>query len=316
MLKTTVLYANMRKNGGFKIAGCIEMKVLVIGGNRFIGKNLVYDLIKNGYSVTIATRGKTEDPFGDSVKRIVFNRLDESSIKSNLSEEYFDVVFDSLAYCSNNVKILLNHIRCGRYVMISTTAVYKKHMDTKEDEFNPFEKELIWCGRNDFPYDVIKRQAECALFQHYSHIKSVAVRFPFVIGEDDYTKRLFFYVEHVLNRKPMFIDNYEKQMAFVRSDEAGKFLASFAANDFTGQINGASDGTISVKDIAEYVEGKTGTRPILFFDGEKAPYNGETEYSINTDKAKQLGFQFSPLKTWIYELIDYYIAKAENSQRI
>ena len=29
--------------------------------------------------------------------------------------------------------------------------------------------------------------------------------------------------------------------------------------------------------------------------------------SINTDKAEALGFGFSDLKDWIYELIDYYI---------
>ncbi|MBS7340988.1 MAG: hypothetical protein KIH00_12225 [Lachnospiraceae bacterium] len=42
-------------------------------------------------------------------------------------------------------------------------------------------------------------------------------------------------------------------------------------------------------------------------DGEEAPYNGEPEYSINTEKATALGFRFSNLKDWIYELLDYYI---------
>ena len=46
---------------------------------------------------------------------------------------------------------------------------------------------------------------------------------------------------------------------------------------------------------------------LLADDGDNAPYNGETEYSINTDKAEALGFGFSDLKDWIYELIDYYI---------
>ncbi len=36
--------------------------------------------------------------------------------------------------------------------------------------------------------------------------------------------------------------------------------------------------------------------------GEAAPYNGEPEYSINTEKAKSLGFRFSVLQDWIYEL--------------
>ena len=40
---------------------------------------------------------------------------------------------------------------------------------------------------------------------------------------------------------------------------------------------------------------------------DKAPYNGDPEFSINTDKAKQLGFEFSDIRDWIFDLLDYYI---------
>ncbi|MGL4383366.1 MAG: NAD-dependent epimerase/dehydratase family protein [Bacilli bacterium] len=39
------------------------MKILVLGGTRFIGKKLVGLLIDEGYDVSIATRGTTIDPF-------------------------------------------------------------------------------------------------------------------------------------------------------------------------------------------------------------------------------------------------------------
>ena len=285
------------------------MNILVIGGTRLMGRHLVSALLREGQDVTIATRGVSKDPFGDKVHRIVFERTDEESIRKNLSGHYFDVVFDSLAYCSEDVRMLLGNISCGRYIMISTTAVYDKHMDTKEPEFDPLSGEVKWCGRGDFPYDEIKRQAERALVQNYSNLSGVAVRFPFVLGEDDYTNRLRFYVEHIISGQPMHIDNYEKQMAFVRSDEAGKFLAFFAENEFTGQINGASEGTISIKEIAEYVERKTGKKPLLSRSGDQAPYNGETEYSINTQRARDLGFQFTPLRDLIFDLLDGYITQ-------
>ena len=283
------------------------MNVLVIGGTRFMGRHLVNELINQGQKVTIATRGVTKDDFLNKVDRLIIDRFNEKSIKDNLSNKFFDIVFDSLAYCSNDVKILLDHINCKRYVMISTTAVYKKHINTKEEEFDPLTNPLIWCERNEFPYEEVKRQAESALFQEYPDIESAAVRFPFVIGNDDYTKRLSFYIDHIVNQKPMFVDNFDKQMAFVRSDEAGKFLASFTVNGFSGAVNGASEGTISIKDIAAYLEKKTKKAPVLTWEGEKAPYNGVPEYSINIDKAKALGYKFSPLKTWIHELIDEYI---------
>ena len=105
----------------------------------------------------------------------------------------------------------------------------------------------------------------------------------------------------------MNIDNLDYQMGYIRSDEAGKFIAFLVDKDISGAINGSSHGTISIREIIDYVEQKTGTKAILDKDGDAAPYNGEPEYSINTEKATTLGFQFSELKDWIYGFLDYYI---------
>ncbi|MDE6676074.1 MAG: reductase, partial [Acetatifactor sp.] len=135
--------------------------------------------------------------------------------------------------------------------------------------------------------------------------------YPFVVGRDDYTKRLLFYVEHAMKLVPMHIDNLDEQMGFIRSDEAGRFLAFLADQDITGAINGCSHGAISVREILDYVEKKTGTKAIISEQGEGAPYNGVAEYSINTEKAENLGFQFSHVRDWIYDLLDYYIEQVK-----
>ena len=158
--------------------------------------------------------------------------------------------------------------------------------------------------------------AECALWQQYPEKNWIAVRYPFAIGKDDYTKRLLFYVEHTMKSIPMNIDNVDYQMSYIRSDEAGKFLTFLVGKDVKGAINGASDGTISIKEIIEYVEEKTGARAIIDNSGDDAPYNGEPEYSICTDKAKELGYQFTELKDWIYELLDYYIQVVEEMDKV
>ena len=62
----------------------------------------------------------------------------------------------------------------------------------------------------------------------------IAVRYPFVVGKDDYTKRLAFYVEHTMKSIPMDIDNLNSQMGFIRSDEAGKFMAFLVEQDIRG----------------------------------------------------------------------------------
>ncbi len=44
------------------------MKVLMLGGTRFFGKHAVRALLKRGHTVTIGTRGRTPDAFGDGFR--------------------------------------------------------------------------------------------------------------------------------------------------------------------------------------------------------------------------------------------------------
>lgn len=284
------------------------MKILVLGGTRFFGVHMVKDLIAKGHEVTIATRGKAKDTFGNAVKRITVERTDADSMKNAFSGMRFDVVIDKIAYCSNDIKYAMEAIDSDKYIYMSTASVYDVwHMDMKEEAFDGKEGELVWCNRADFTYDVIKANAERALCQKYSDKKWIAVRYPFVIGEDDYTKRLYFYIEHTMKSLPMYVDNMDCQMGFIRSDEAGEFMSFLVDKDFTGAINGCSVGTISLKEIIQYVEKQTGIKAVLSKDGDVAPYNQAPDYSVNVDKAKRLGYQFTDIKDWIYELVDSYI---------
>ncbi len=284
------------------------MKILVMGGTRFFGIHMVNELLSKGHDVTIATRGNAPDEFGSKVKRVIIERTSEKSMKVALGGRHYDVVIDKIAYCSNDIKYVMESVDCDKYIHMSSTAVYEpKHMSIMESEFNGASKELVWCDRNAFPYEEIKRQAECALWQEYSNRNWIAVRYPFVIGRDDYTKRLLYYVEHTVKTIPMNIDNLNHQMGYIRSDEAGKFMAFLVDKDVRGAINGSSAGTISIREMIEYVEKKTGAKAVIDKTGDDAPYNGVPEYSINTEKAMGLGFRFSVLQDWIYELLDYYI---------
>ena len=286
------------------------MKILVLGGTRFFGIQMMVELLRQGHDITIATRQIAKDNFGEKVSRIKVERTDPISMKNAFNGKKYDVVYDKIAYCSNDIKYAMDAIDCDKYIYMSSTSVYdSKKIDTKEDDFNGIDKELIWCSRPDFPYEEIKRQAEYALWQAYPNKNWIAVRYPFAIGEDDYTKRLLFYVEHTMKSSPMNIDNLNCQMGFIRSDEAGQFLAFLADKNFSGAVNGSAHETISLNEIIQYIEHKTGTKAVITPDGDNAPYNGEPEYSINTEKAENLGYKFSNLKNWIFDLLDYYIRK-------
>ena len=72
------------------------MNILVIGGTRFFGIHMVNELLAAGHDVTIATRGKASDSFGDKVKRIFLERTKEESVREALSGTHYDVVIDNM----------------------------------------------------------------------------------------------------------------------------------------------------------------------------------------------------------------------------
>ena len=288
------------------------MKVLVLGGTRFFGVHTVRELLKSGHEVTIATRGRTPDGFGTAVERVIVERTDPNSMREALKGRHFDAVIDKIAYCSNDIRYAMEALDCDRYIYMSTTAVYDpKHIDTPEEDFDGRNGELTWCNRQDFPYEVVKRHAERALCQAYGDKSWVAVRYPFVVGTDDYTRRLLFYVEHAMKGIPMRIDNMDAPMGFIHSDEAGAFMAYLVDQAFTGAINGCSTGAISLREMLDYVERRTGRRALLDAAGDEAPYNGEPPYSIRTARAEAIGFRFSDVREWIFTLLDELIAQVQ-----
>lgn len=286
------------------------MKILVLGGTRFFGIDMVRALLEGGHEVTLAIRGNTKDVFESRVSYIFLDRHDAASVKTALGGKYFDIVIDKLAYCSNDVKYLLDAVRCGRYMQMSSTAVYADlAVNTRECSFNPETYGLRMLDREDDEYGEGKRQAECAAAQLYPGVKSVFVRYPVVLGRRDYTNRLHAYVQSICKRQPMYIDNMDSRLSFISSEEAGGFLAYLVGQDYTGAINGANEGTVSVGEILAYVCEKTGEMPVLRADGIVMPYNGMADYSVNVSRANQLGWRFTDVHTWIFELLDYYIER-------
>lgn len=285
------------------------MKILIIGGTRYFGIPMTKDLISKGHDITIATRGNTKDTYGASVSRIVFDRSDENSVRASLRRERYDVIIDKIAYSSNDVRRILDNIECGKYILMSSSAVYENiHAGTKESEFAADRYTLKWCERDDFDYAEVKRQAECALVRHYPEQEYIAVRYPVVIGKNDYTGRLRFYIESIYNGIPIFVDDMDSRISFINENEAGLFLSHLAENDITGAVNGCSGGDISVAEIIAYTELKTGRRAVLSKDGEPAPYNGYPEFAtLDTHKAAETGFRFANVRDCIFETIDHYI---------
>ncbi len=124
--------------------------------------------------------------------------------------------------------------------------------------------------------------------------KKQAMKILVVLGENDYTGRLRFYIEHIKNDQPMNVDDLDVAMSFIHEKEAGEFIAYLVYHPICGAVNGCSNGVIKISEIISYAESKLGKKAILSEDGDAAPFNGLADtLSFSTEKAKDAGYTFS-----------------------
>lgn len=286
------------------------MNILVVGGTRFFGIPMVKKLLENGHSVTVATRGNTADLFGNTVRHITMDKTDESSVKSALCGESFDVLIDKVAYSSNDVRSLLANVRCGRYIQMSSCAVYEgAHPMMTEDEFDAKSCSLVWLDR-PADYALGKRQAERAALEFMDESRCTFVRYPVVMGENDYTGRLRFYVQHICRQLPMKIENPDAKTSYIHENEAGEFIAKLVDTDICGAVNGCSHGVISQRQIVGYIQEKCAKTAVILPSGDKAPYDDTlSDTSYDCTKAESTGFCFSDISSWLFKLTDCEISK-------
>ena len=285
------------------------MKILVLGGTRFFGQKLVEQLLAAQHEVTIVTRGMSENPFGHQVEHIKVDRKDTDAFKQALTNKEFDVVYDNICYSPNEAKQLCEIFNGSiqKLVFTSTLSTYEANGNPHaEGDFDPYTYEIRMGDTPEFTYGEGKRQAE-AVFYKYAEFPVVAVRFPIVMGEDDYTRRLHFHVERILNEEPIGFVNTDAEMSFIQATEAAKFLAWAGTADVEGPINATANGVISLKELIALIEEKTNKRAkivLLGPDEIRSPYAVPASWYMKNGKATNLGFTFSNLQDWLPDLVE------------
>src|SRR5271165_6912487 len=101
------------------------MRVLMLGGTRFVGIRVAQLLLEAGAEVTILHRGVTGPP-GDGTTSIIGDRSQHDGL-AGLGNARFDAVLDLSGYFSDWTRAAVETLtgRVANYVFISSGAVYR-----------------------------------------------------------------------------------------------------------------------------------------------------------------------------------------------
>ncbi|WP_025685423.1 NAD(P)H-binding protein [Paenibacillus maysiensis] len=284
-------------------------KILVLGGTRFFGKRLVERLLEDSENnVTILTRGQTSDSFGERVQRIIADRNDAEALAEAVGEQVWDVVYDNICFSPDEAReaCRIFDAKAKRYILTSSLSVYDPSPEVlTESVFDPQAYLVCKGGKDDFTYQEAKRQAE-AVFMQQATFPVAAVRFPIVLGTDDYTRRLHFHIEHVRDGIEIGIPNPAARISFIRSDQAADFLLWLGHSHLTGPVNACSDGTVRIGDVISTIEQVTGKQAVIqekTVDEHMSPFGITQSWYMDTTKARSEGYSFLSLTEWLPELI-------------
>ncbi|MEF2245209.1 NAD-dependent epimerase/dehydratase family protein [Paenibacillus sp. IITD108] len=282
--------------------------ILVLGGTRFFGRKLVELFIEDGHNVAIMTRGQSGNPFGNKVEHIIADRTNKEELANKFEGRKFDIVYDNICYSPNEAFEFCEIFngKIGRLVFTSTLAVYEADgAEKSEVDFDPYSYKIIMGDKTDFTYGEGKRQAEAVFFK-YAEFPVAAVRFPIVMGEDDYTRRLHFHVERIAREEPIGFLDMDAEMPFIQAAEAAQFLKWAGISGIEGSYNAASNGKISLHELIALIEQEVGKAAQISLAGPediRSPYAIPASWLMINDKAAKDGFRFSNLHDWLQPLI-------------
>ena len=123
----------------------MNSNILIIGGTYFLGKAFA-ELMLSESDARITLLHRNNSGFGKEngsrFREILMDRHDAEGLKTQFSNEHYDVIVDFCAYRKGDIESLLENInaKTDQYIFISTIDVYKRGTGQLQAEDSEFEE--------------------------------------------------------------------------------------------------------------------------------------------------------------------------------
>jgi 2'-hydroxyisoflavone reductase len=311
------------------------MKILILGGKRFLGIALIHALLEAGHTPTLFNRGLTNPDLFPKLTNLIGDRETDLSA---LKRRKWDAVIDTSGYIPRIVKRSASFLsgKCENYIFISSISVYRdfRSPDISEDYpiaqlEDPSEEDYT----GDF-YGPLKALCEYEIQKNFNG-KVTVIRPGLIVGPNDPTDRFSYWPYRVsLGGKVLAPAPPSSNMQFIDVRDLAEFIVRMVEKQQEGAFNvtgpkkpvtfgsllvacreaALSDSTfVWVEEPFLLNEGVTPWTDLpLWVPSSDPSFAGF--YNINNSKALKAGLTFRPLSKTVSDTLTWLKTRPESQK--
>ncbi|KKI93573.1 NAD-dependent dehydratase [Bacillus sp. SA1-12] len=324
------------------------MKVLILGGTRFLGRALVEEALKRGHDVTLFNRGNNKNTFPE-VEQLTGNRDGDVSLLANRK---WDAVMDTCGFAPHQMKKIAAVLggNVEHYTYISSISVYKDWIplnitESYQLQAMPPDDKVKAVEKGEIsPYELygaLKVLCEAEAEKHWPG-RVLHIRAGQLVGPYDYTDRLPYWVQRVAQGGKVLVPGRsDRPVQLIDVKDLAAWVFTMAENKKAGTFNVTGpEKQLTIEELLNTCKAVTKSDAKFVWADENFilehkvqpwtemplwipehfPLEAETEpwkgaFLINIDKAVNAGLTFRPLEDTIYEVYQWESARQEKERK-
>jgi 2'-hydroxyisoflavone reductase len=293
------------------------MRLLVLGGTRFLGRAIVDAALERGDEVTLFNRGRTNPELFPEAEKLSGDRARDLSA---LAGRDWDAVVDVAGYHPPVVELSAAALadQVGRYVFVSSISVYADHTVPPVEGAVVEELDGDPLANDDESYGA--RKAACErVVERVLGDRALIVRPGLIVGPHDPTDRFTYWPRRIAaGGRVVAPAGPDEPVQFIDVRDLGSWIVAAAASGLGGTFNATGE-TLSFGELLEECRRVTGSdAEIVWLAGAALleagvePWTGlplwlPAEYSaghrVSVAKAVAAGLSFRPLADTIRDTL-------------
>ena len=301
-----------------------RMKILVIGGTRFLGRTLVETALKQGHELTLFNRGQTNPGLFPDVENLKGDRDKDLDI---LKGQKWDVVVDTCGYVPRIVRksaeLLTNSVEL--YIFISTINVYADFSKSGIDEESllaTMKDESIEEVTGE-TYGPLKVLCENVVKETYPK-RSTILRCGLIVGPYDPTDRFTYWPVRIMQGGEVLAPSPpHMRVQFIAATDLAHFILLLSDKRSTGVFN--TTGPAQKLTMQEFLKtcdrATAGNAALTWVDEEFITSNDVDHipmwtpkewrgiFEANCNKAVDAGLSFKPIEQTIRDTLAWHATR-------